>query len=537
MPDELHSSLSPSGRHRWGACPGSVQAEAPYPDSEGQAAIDGTRTHSLLERLVKYEFVDKEDQCGTLPCWNEKITDEYGTFVVDADRANRLNVALEWIRNFVDENGGTVIPERRVHPDGLVGRADMHGTVDIQIVNKRVYPVFDYKDGMHPVSAVENPQLEQYAMGVLAELAPENYPKKFLLVICQPKLKMKGLPVISTWEITPTELLARVPIIIAQAAATEAPNAPLVPGEAQCKYCKAKGTCSAIAKQAMEGIGAMFSPVIQPEPHGGMFTPAALAQVQQDTSGGGARNPWSAAKPAAVPSFLSAPVAVLSFVPMTDPRNPTIEVSLITPAPAPGFVNLATPPIDVVAEVMPAGTPDMNQLLAARDPNKMDDKQLCQLMEAAPLVKQLLDGVKAEIERRLHSGQKVAGYKLVQGKGSREWALDEAEMVKKLTGMGIPKSAIYTEKMVSPAQAEKLVWDKKGEPCALSDQQKKRMETEYIKKIPGAPVVAAESDSRPAIGPIDASPLFSPVTPPSNYDAIIAAPVPSFLAAPKPSFL
>jgi hypothetical protein len=128
--------------------------------------------------------------------------------------------------------------------------------------------------------------------------------------------------------------------------------------------------------------------------------------------------------------------------------------------------------VAITPEVMPAGVPDMAHILAARDPNKMDDDQLRQLMEAAPLVNQLLEGVKKEIERRLHSGKKVKGFKLVQGKGSREWALEEEEMVKKFVGMGIPKSAIYTQKMISPAQAEKLVWDKKGEPCSLSDRKR-----------------------------------------------------------------
>jgi hypothetical protein len=77
---------------------------------------------------------------------------------------------------------------------------------------------------MNPVSAVNNPQLEQYALGVLAGLARENYPKKFEMVIVQPKLKMKGLPVVSTWTITTEDLLKLVPVIVAQAAATEAPT-------------------------------------------------------------------------------------------------------------------------------------------------------------------------------------------------------------------------------------------------------------------------------------------------------------------------
>lgn len=504
MPDEEHSSLSPSGRHRWGSCPASVRLSAPYPDTAGPAALDGTRTHTLLEHLIRHEFIEKQGVVGKMAMWNTTHTDEHGTFTVDADRSLRLNVAMEYVRDFVDEHGGTVLAEERVFPDGLVNRPDMHGTVDIQIVNKRIYPIIDYKDGISPVQAFENPQLEQYAMGVLAKLDPANYPKTFRLVIIQPKLALKGLPVISTWEITPEELLARVPIIIAQAAATEDPNAPFVPGEAQCKYCKAKGICPAIAAKAMEGIGAMFSPV-NPTPV--PYPTIANGGVVEIVLG-------------TMPSFLAPAAGQTSDLPY----------NLQTPAPSHGPLYPDGSPVPlpsyITPEVMPAGVPDMAQMMAQRDPHKMSNDQLRQVMEAAPLVNQFLEGVKKEIERKLHSGETVPGFKLVNGNGRREWALSEDEMVKKLTGMGAPKEAIFKKTLVSPAQAEKLMWDKKGEPHSWSDLQKKRMETEYIQKIPGAPVVVSESDPRPAIVK-DASSLFSPTVTPSFLQA----------ANPKPSFL
>lgn len=539
MPEELHSSLSPSGRHRWGACPGSVRLEAPYPNVDSAASIDGTRTHSLLERAIKFEFgsptienANGTAKCGALPFWNEKITDDYGTYTVDADRSARLNVALDWIRDFVDEHGGTVLSEQRVYPDGLVGRADMHGTVDVQIVNKRTYVVMDYKDGMAPVDATRNPQLVMYALGVLAGLARENHPKKFLIVVCQPKLKMKGSPVISTWEVTPDELLAMVPGIIAEAAATEAPDAPLVPGEAQCKYCKAKGTCSALARQSMEGLGAMFSPVS--EPHGGMFGPTVATLPP----------PFGYAvvvPPFAAPSFLSSQTSGVTVAERVECGPYT--AATLPPFEWPGVQDIATRLAASHVEVVSVGLPDMNQVLAARDPNQMSDGQLRQLMEAAPLVNQLLDGVKKEIERRLHAGKAVPGFKLVQGNGRREWALSEEEMAEKLTkSLGIPKSAIYISKLVSPAQAEKLVWDKKGEATTLSANQKKKIETEYVRKIPGSPVVASESDPRPAIVK-DASALFSPVVPSflSSLPPSMAAPLQDLAQqiapAARPSFL
>lgn len=432
----FHATLSPSARHRWGACPGSVREEAKYPEpSGGAAANDGTRTHTLLEQFIKEGKYD----IG-YPDIGKTFTDEFGTFTLDAERANRLNVALGYIRTRVAESGTTPIPEQRVHPDGYVGRADMSGTVDVQLPGKDIYEIIDYKDGMAPVEAKDNPQLEQYAIGAMAGLDQTNLPKSFQVTIIQPRLSVKGMPVISSHNIPTKLLLARADVLKAEAAATDEPDAPLVPGESQCKYCKAKGACPALATKAMNEVGMMFS---------------------------------------AVPA--------------------------ITP------------------EVLPPDLDPAHQA-AAKDPTMMDDNQLRQIQESAPLVRQMLEGVEAEILRRLTSGRPVPGFKLVEGRGSRKWSLPEEEMVKKLTAMGIPKGSIYETTLVSPAKAEKLVWEKKGEPQKLSDVQLKRMGSEYVTKTVGKLTVAPESDSRPAVVS-DASPMFSPVEP-------VVAALPPFLSPP-----
>ena len=154
----------------------------------------------------------------------------------------------------------------------------------------------------------------------------------------------------------------------------------------------------------------------------------------------------------------------------------------------------------------------------------MDDAQIAQIMEAAPLMRQLLEGVEKEALRRLKAGQAIAGLKLVNGRGSRTWALPEEEMAKKLVKMGIPKTAIYETKLVSPAKAEKLVWEKRdGTKVSLSPRQLRTLETEYVTKMAGKPTLAPESDSRPAVI-TNAAPMF---------DAVPAAP-----AAPSlPSWL
>ena len=155
-------------------------------------------------------------------------------------------------------------------------------------------------------------------------------------------------------------------------------------------------------------------------------------------------------------------------------------------------------------------TLDVAQQSADKDPATMSDDQIRQIMEAAPLMRQLLEAVEKESLRRLKAGQTVPGLKLVYGKGSREWSLPEEEIAQKLVGMGIPKSAIYETKLVSPAKVEKLTWEKKGAKTSLSPRQLKTLDQEYVAKVVGKPTVAPESDSRPAVV-VNAAPMFSAV--------------------------
>jgi len=417
-----HAKLSPSKRHRWALCPGSVREEANYPDERsGAAAIDGTHSHTLLEHCIKAGLADPTSMVGV------RMKDHDGEFVIDADRAARVKVAIDYVKSRVAQFNGLaeVIPETRVDPQWFTHRDDLGGTVDIQIIGG-VLEIVDYKDGMNGVAAEENPQLEQYAMGKLAECrlgwnVPEKYPwREVRMTIIQPKLALKGMNPITTWTVPVKYLLDRLSVLSAQARATDDPNAPLVPGESQCKFCRAKGSCAALAGNVMKEVGIMFQPVV-------------------------------------------------------------------------------------------TQTLDVAQQSADKDPATMSDDQIRQIMEAAPLMRQLLEGVEKEAQRRLEAGQSIPGLKLVYGRGSRAWTLPEEEMAEKLVKMGIPKSAVYVTKLVSPAQAEKLTWEKRdGTKMQLSDRQLKTMGQEYVVKMAGKLTVAPESDSRPAVT-TNAAPMFSAV--------------------------
>ncbi len=418
--------LSPSKRSRWALCPGSIREEAKYPDEgSGPAAIDGTHSHTLLEHCIKAGLTDPMDQVG------ETFTDHEGTFKVDADRAARVKIAIDYIRERSMNGMFKVISEQRVDPKFLLGRDDLSGTVDCQIIGPDWVELIDYKDGMGVVTAEGNMQLEQYAYGVLAELKlPVNgaYPfADIRMTIIQPKLSLKGMAPITFSEVPVSNLMANMGTIITQAAATDKPDAPLVPGDSQCKFCRAKGSCAALASNVMKEVGVMFQPVTQ--------------------------------------------------------------------------------------------LPDVAQQSANKDPSTMDDAQIAQIMEAAPLMRQLLEAVEKEALRRMESGQIIPGLKLVNGRGSRAWALPEDQMAEKLIKMGIPKTAVYETKLVSPAKAEKLTWEKRdGTKVALTDRQLKRMEQEYVVKMAGKLTVAPESDERKAVT-MNAAPLFSAVETPAELPA------------------
>lgn len=255
-----HARLSPSSRHRWGLCPGSVREEAKYPEPpSGPAAADGTHSHTLLEHCIKHD---------TWPASliGLEMEDHEGKFVVDDERAARVQVAVDYING----RPGSVASETRVDPAFLVGRRDLAGTVDVTIYDaaSQALEIVDYKDGVGVIDAAFNPQLEQYALGVLASIEANRIPvQNVTMTIVQPRNKVRGLPTVSSHTVSASYILNDVRReILDQAYAVDAPDAPLVPGEKQCRWCRAKGACPALTQSAMKEIGIMFQPVPQAEP-------------------------------------------------------------------------------------------------------------------------------------------------------------------------------------------------------------------------------------------------------------------------------
>lgn len=108
---------------------------------------------------------------------------------------------------------------------------------------------------------------------------------------------------------------------------------------------------------------------------------------------------------------------------------------------------------------------------------ELTPEQLVAEYEKLPLLRQHIDKVEKAMAAALHSGKKVPGYKLVEGRpGNRAWK--DAEAVYEKYGDKLTK-----EVLMSPTEAVKVMPEEE-----LKD---------FITRKPGAPCVATADDKRP----------------------------------------
>jgi len=88
---------------------------------------------------------------------------------------------------------------------------------------------------------------------------------------------------------------------------------------------------------------------------------------------------------------------------------------------------------------------------------------------------------------RLEKDMPVPGYKLVAKRATRQW-IDEAKAAEALLTLNIPRTEIFKEELLSPAQAEKVL---KKSKLALPD--------DLVVAVSSGSTLAPESDPRPAV--------------------------------------
>lgn len=118
---------------------------------------------------------------------------------------------------------------------------------------------------------------------------------------------------------------------------------------------------------------------------------------------------------------------------------------------------------------------------------EMTPEQLVAEYEKLPLLRQHIDKVEKAMASALHSGKKVPGYKLVEGRpGNRAWK-DVQELMDVLSRFELGVEMLHKEVLMTPTEAEKQ--HKGSELWAALEK--------HVVRKPGAPCVATADDKRP----------------------------------------
>ncbi|HKJ74770.1 MAG TPA: DUF2800 domain-containing protein [Alphaproteobacteria bacterium] len=255
--------LRPSSAERWINCPGSVRESEGMPNESSVYAMEGTAAHRLAEVCLT-----NQSDAGEFEGWRifvknsvaqlaepsaNACPDGHHEFAVTSEMVEAVQFYLDTVRDFV-EKGDDLHVEQFVEVPEI---PDYGGTADAIVVKNaaRRLVVADLKYGRGVVVDAEgNPQALTYADGALRRF--HNYDiAEVWVVIIQPRAE--GNPV-KTYKIDVLDLWDWKGELISAAKRTEAPDAPLVPGD-WCKFCPAAPKCVALEQRVTSEIMADFS--------------------------------------------------------------------------------------------------------------------------------------------------------------------------------------------------------------------------------------------------------------------------------------
>jgi hypothetical protein len=118
----------------------------------------------------------------------------------------------------------------------------------------------------------------------------------------------------------------------------------------------------------------------------------------------------------------------------------------------------------------------------------LSNEQIARILPKVDNVAAWCKAIKAHAAAEVAAGRAVGGYKLVEGRSNRVWAVDPKEVHAAAVEAGLEPKALYTfPELVTPAQAEKIFG------------KNKKLLKPLIVKPPGKPALAPAEDPRPAL--------------------------------------
>ena len=132
--------------------------------------------------------------------------------------------------------------------------------------------------------------------------------------------------------------------------------------------------------------------------------------------------------------------------------------------------------------------------VSGQDPDLISDNTLGVFLTRATQLQKWVSALQDHAFKKLMEGRAIPGWKLVEGRISREWG-DQERAFKEIQQAGVPEAMLWERKPVSVAALEKALGKKAFEEAAGG----------WVVKRPGKPTMVPDSDKRPAYVPAAAA--------------------------------
>lgn len=241
-----HALLGSSSANRWVNCPGSIfyQKELP-PQETSEAALEGTEAHEIAEIVLtdflehKVSGIDPDIRVTGMNPDPEKLEAAYG--YRDAFWMNILKESVT--------GKAWGLEDRFVLDEGL----EMAGISDAWSIYiddraKRVGAILDFKYGVHPVSAENNPQLLLLLAAMLSEIRRGGKDLDYMVgAIYQPRAFGKAPYTECRYSVKQIEKWTKKFYKAAQQIFIK--KKPVFKVGDWCQFCPAKGVCTHYGKE------------------------------------------------------------------------------------------------------------------------------------------------------------------------------------------------------------------------------------------------------------------------------------------------
>lgn len=222
-----HAVLSASGAHRWMMCPRSARLEQKFPDDPSPYAAEGTEAHALAEAVLT-RYLKGGD--AAVSCPDKEMQEAVQQYVdVCIEKIGEARAASADAQILVEEH----LDFSRYVPHGF-------GTGDMVMVSDKYFEVVDLKYGKGvPVSAVGNPQIRLYALGMYEAYGWLYGADEARMTIVQPRLDSVSTEILPCKELVEWGERLRKIAILAYSG-----KGKFCAGE-HCRFCRARRTCRA----------------------------------------------------------------------------------------------------------------------------------------------------------------------------------------------------------------------------------------------------------------------------------------------------